>query len=195
MPLTSSWKRIAVLLMTLTGPLGVRASVQSALSDPQTPETAEPAPASVGKAVDRAYLNQDIFLPKGQTIHNATCVFCSVQIEGNVTGRVLVLFGNLSATGRIERQVTVIGGNGVFDAQARVLGDTAVLFGNLVYETEDVLSGSAYVLGGHTSSFAVRQKLRHRLALSPTLLSTLVLLGFVLLLVAGISTRQRRLEH
>ena len=38
----------------------------------------------------------------GQQIHNATCIFCSVQVEGDVTGRVLVLFGNLNVTGRVD---------------------------------------------------------------------------------------------
>ena len=53
-------------------------------------------------AVDRGYFNQDLFVPKGQMVHNATCVFCSVQVEGDVTGRVVVLFGNLSVNGEIK---------------------------------------------------------------------------------------------
>lgn len=142
-------------------------------------------------AVDRAYLNQDLFVPKGQVIHNATCIFCSVQVEGDVTGRVLVLFGNLSVNGEIQGTTTVVGGNAVFDGRARALRSTVVLFGNLVYETEDVLTGSAYVLGGHSSSYATRQSLRRRLALSPKLLSTLVLLGLLLVLLAAFGVRQR----
>ena len=145
--------------------------------------------------VDRAYLNQDLFVAKGQVIHNATCVFCSVQVEGDVTGRVLVLFGNLSVTGEIQGTTTVVGGNAVFDGRARALRSTVVLFGNLVYETEEVLTGSAYVLGGHSSSYAARQSLRRRLALSPKLLSTLVLLGLLLVLLAAFGVRQRREAH
>ena len=156
-------------------------------------DSAENGPPTASSAVDRTYLGQDIFIPKGQAIHDATCVFCSVQVEGDVGGRVLVLFGNLSVTGRIDGTATVVGGNAVFDAQARVLRRTAVLFGNLVYETEDVLSGSAYVLGGHSSSYGVRQGLRRRLAFSPGLVSTLALLGFLLLLAAAaMGFRHRR---
>ncbi len=151
------------------------------------------SPAKAGERVDRAYFGQDIFIPKGQTIHNATCVFCSVQVEGDVSGKVLVLFGNLSVTGRIDHGATVVGGNAVFDAQARVQRTTAVLFGNLVYETEDVLAGSAYVLGGHSSSYAAREGLRRRFALSPGLVTTLALLGFILLLLAAaMGFRHRR---
>ena len=156
-------------------------------------QTSEPAGAAATPAtVDRGYFNQDLFVPKGQVIHNATCVFCSVQVEGDVTGRVLVLFGNLSVNGEIKGTTTVVGGNAVFDGQARALRSTVVLFGNLVYETEEVLTGSAYVLGGHSSSFAARQKLRRRLTLSPKLVSTLALLGFLLLLMLAYGVRQRR---
>ena len=157
----------------------------------QTPEPTE-GPVLSPAAVDRAYFNQDLFVPKGQILHNATCVFCSVQVEGDVTGRVLVLFGNLSVNGEIRGTATVVGGNAVFDGQARVMRSTVVLFGNLVYETEEVLTGSAYVLGGHSSSYAARESVRRRLTLGPKLVSTLVLLGFLLLLLMGYGARQRR---
>ena len=158
----------------------------------QTSEVAE-TPAPTPAAVDRGYFNQDLFIPKGQVIHNATCVFCSVQIEGDVTGRVLVLFGNLSVNGEIRGTTTVVGGNAVFDGQARALRSTVVLFGNLVYETEEVLTGSAYVLGGHSSSYAARQKMRRRLTVGPKLVSTMALLGFLLLLLTAYGVRHRRL--
>ena len=149
-------------------------------------------PVVPAAAVDRGYFNQDLFIPKGQVVHNATCVFCSVQVEGDVTGRVLVLFGNLSVNGEIRGSATVVGGNAVFDGQARVLRSTLVLFGNLVYETDEVLTGSAYVLGGHSSSYVVRQGLRRRLALSPRTVSTLALLGFLLVFLVAYGVRRRR---
>lgn len=155
-------------------------------ADPQRLGAERPA------AVDRGYLNQDLFVPKGQMVHNVTCLFCSAQVDGEVTGRVVVLFGNLSVSGEIKGTVLVLGGNAVLDGQARVLRSTVVLFGNLVYETEEVLTGSAYVLGGHSSSYAARSGLKRRLALSPKLLTTLALLLFLLLLIAAYGVRQRR---
>ncbi len=100
---------------------------------------------------NRVYFGQDIFVASGQQIHNAICVFCSVQVEGDLTGRVLVLFGSLNVTGRVERGATVVWGNAVVDSQARIGGNTVVLGGNAVYETDESISGSAYVLGGHLS--------------------------------------------
>jgi len=100
---------------------------------------------------NRTYLGEDIFVAAGQQVHNATCLFCSVQVEGDLTGRVFVLFGSVNVSGEVRRSATVIGGNAVVDSQARIGGDLAVLGGNAVYETDESISGSAYVLGGHLS--------------------------------------------
>jgi hypothetical protein len=130
---------------------------------------------------NRTYIGQDIFVAAGQQVHNATCVFCSVQVEGELSGRAIVLFGNLNVSGQIRQAVTVVGGNAVVDAGARVGGDTIVLGGNAVYETEESLSGSAYVLGGHLSRTGADSNSHKRLALNPILFSSLAVMGFLLL--------------
>ncbi|HEY2039360.1 MAG TPA: hypothetical protein VGG95_06825 [Edaphobacter sp.] len=129
----------------------------------------------------RTYFNQDIFVAQGQQIHNATCIFCSVQIEGDVTGRVLVLFGNLNVTGRIEGRATVVGGNAVVDSQARIAGSAVVVGGNAVYETDESISGNALVVGGHLSPVGSRPRSVHRVSFSPVLFSGLAIVAFLLL--------------
>jgi carbonic anhydrase/acetyltransferase-like protein (isoleucine patch superfamily) len=130
---------------------------------------------------NRVYFGQDIFVASGQQVHNAVCVFCSVQVEGDLTGRALVLFGSLNVTGRVDRNATVIGGNAVIDSQARIGGNTVVLGGNAVYETDDSISGSAYVLGGHLSKMGGHVKSSRRLSVSPVIFSLLALLAIFLL--------------
>jgi len=130
---------------------------------------------------NRTYIGQDIFVASGQQVHNATCLFCSVQVEGELSGRAVVLFGNLNVSGLVRHAVTVVGGNAVVDAGARVGGDTIVLGGNAVYETEESLSGSAYVLGGHLSRTGADSNSRKRLALNPILFFSLAVMGFLLL--------------
>ena len=106
------------------------------------------AAGALGQAPgNRTYVGQDIFVAAGQQVHNATCLFCSVQVEGDMTGQVFVLFGSLNVSGQVRRGATVIVGNAVVDSQARIGGDTVVLGGNAVYETDESLAGSAYVLG------------------------------------------------
>lgn len=135
---------------------------------------------------NRTYVGQDVFVAAGQQVHNATCLFCSVQVEGDLTGHVFVLFGNLNVSGQVRKSATVIWGNAVVDSQARIGGDTVVLGGNAVYETDESLSGSAYVVGGHLSHVSrpnAQGHARSRVSLSPLFSSLLAALVLVLLSV------------
>ncbi len=142
---------------------------------------------------NRTYIGQDIFVADGQQVHNATCLFCSVLVEGDLTGHVFILFGSLNVSGQVRRSATVIWGNAVVDSQARIGGNTVVLGGNAVYEADESLSGSAYVLGGHLSHVsdskaAGGSRTRSRLSLSP-LFSGLLAVVVLLLLSAVIVPR------
>ncbi len=142
----------------------------------------EPGPAH-SAAADRTYFGQDIYVAPGQEVRNATCFFCSVQLEGDLSGHALVLFGNITVLGRVDKSVTVIGGNAVVDAQARILGTTAVIGGNAVYESDESLSGDAWVLGGHVSTSAGDHTHdRRRVSLSPAIASGIALVAILLLL-------------
>lgn len=138
-------------------------------------------------------MGQDIFVAAGQQVHNATCLFCSVQVEGDLTGRVFVLFGSVNVSGEVRKSATVIGGNAVVDSQARIGGDLAVLGGNAVYETDESISGSAYVLGGHLShvSKGSGEGRGHRVRVSPFFFGLLAVVALLLLSVA-IAPRIRR---
>ena len=141
----------------------------------------------------RTYFNQDIFVAQGQQIHNAICVFCSVQVEGDLTGHVLVLFGNLNVTGRIEHGATVIGGNAVVDSQARIGGNALVIGGNAVYETDDSISGNAWVIGGHLSPVGGRSNRvhsGHRLSFGPVIFVGVAIAAFLLLSVLFVPRRR-----
>jgi hypothetical protein len=151
------------------------------------------APAAHAQARgNRIFFGQEIFIASGQQVHNATCVFCSVQIEGDLTGRALVLFGNLNVTGRVEHAAIVVGGNAVIDSQARIGGNTIVLGGNAVYETDDSITGSAYVLGGHLSKTGGHARSRRRLSINPIVFSSLTLLVVLLLSVLFFSRTRHR---
>lgn len=138
----------------------------------------------------RTYFNQDIFVAQGQQIHNATCIFCSVQIEGDVTGRVFVLFGNLNLTGRINNRATVIGGNAVIDSQARIGGSALIVGGNAVYETDESISGNAWVVGGHLTPVTHRPRTIRRFSFSPLLFYAAAIAAFLLLSVLFLPRRK-----
>jgi hypothetical protein len=135
---------------------------------------------------NRTYLGQDVFVAAGQQVHNAMCLFCSVQVEGDLTGHVIVLFGNLNVSGQVRKSATVIWGNAVVDSQARIGGDTVVLGGNAVYESDESLSGSAYVVGGHLSHVSRasgQDRARSRVSLSPAISWALAVVVLALLSV------------
>lgn len=168
------------MLLFFAGPI---LALQSGQSPPSAVPPSHPH-------ANRTYLGQDIFVAPGQQIGNATCLFCSVQVEGDLTGNVLVLFGNLTVSGHVGGNSTVLAGNTVVDSQARISGRTTVIDGNAVYETDDALSGNVYVLGGHISSFAGRGSPRPRLALSPTVFTAIAIL-VILLFAALLFPRSR----
>jgi hypothetical protein len=132
---------------------------------------------------NRTYIGQDIYIASGQQVNNATCLFCSVQVEGNLTGHVFVLFGNLTVSGLVRSNATVVGGNAVIDSQARIGGNTFVLGGNAVYETDDSIAGNAYVLGGHLSKTGEHAGPHKRVSFTPFVFFSLALAGFVLLML------------
>jgi hypothetical protein len=141
---------------------------------------------------NRLYFGQDIFVASGQQVHNATCIFCSVQVEGDLTGRALVLFGNLNVTGRVEHNASVVGGNAVVDSQARIGGDAIVLGGNAVYEVDESITGSAYVLGGHLSKMGGHARSLRRFSVNPVVFSSAALLSVLLLSVLFFPRTRRR---
>jgi hypothetical protein len=145
-------------------------------------------------AGNRTYVGEDVFVAAGQQVHNAMCLFCSVQVEGDLTGRVVVLFGSLNVSGQVAQGATVLGGNAVVDSQARVGGDTVVLGGNAVYETDEAFSGSVYVLGGHMShlSRVKGERAPRRISLSPIVFWILGAMVFLALVGVGFGSRVRR---
>ena len=149
-------------------------------------------PSAAARALggSRTYFNQDIFIAQGQQVHNATCIFCSVQIEGDLTGNVFVLFGNLNVTGRVDGRTTVIGGNAVIDSQARLGGSALIVGGNAVYEVDESISGNAWVVGGHLSPVGRRVRSAHRVSFSPIVFSGVAIAAFLLLSALFIPRRR-----
>jgi hypothetical protein len=70
----------------------------------------------------------------------------------------------------------------VVDSQARIGGNTLVIGGNAVYETDDSIAGNAWVVGGHLSPVGGhRTRSVHRASFSPIVFSMLGVAAFFLL--------------
>jgi hypothetical protein len=79
----------------------------------------------------------------------------------------------------------------VVDSAARIGGDTVVLGGNAVYETDESISGSAYVLGGHISHVGKTNQ-AHRMSVGPGFFWLLAVLMLILLSALIVPLVRRR---
>lgn len=141
------------------------------------------APSAHAQSASRVYFNQDIFIALGQQVANATCLFCSIQVEGDLAGRAIVIGGNVNVSGRVNGPVWIFFGNAVIDSQARIGGNAVVVGGNAVYETDDSIAGNAWVIGGHLSPLGGRHRPinAHRVSFSPLFFISLGITCLILL--------------
>ena len=118
-------------------------------------------------AQDIVEFGSTIDVPQKDTIHDAVCFFCSVNVEGTVNGDIVVFFGNVRIKGQANHDVvnffgdvtaaddTSIGHNlvnffgGVRLGQNVTVGqDTVVMFGNLRAADSANFGGSRVVEPG-----------------------------------------------
>ncbi len=84
-------------------------------------------------------------------------------------------------------------GHAVVDSAARIGGDAVVLNGNAVYEADESISGSAYVLGGHMSRMGKAHEGRgHRLSVGPVFFWLLAVVVLILLSALIVPRVRRR---
>jgi hypothetical protein len=124
-------------------------------------------PASARAAADEVQFGNTIEVGPNQTIHDAVCFFCSVQVKGTVDGDIVAFFGNVHIEGHANHDVVnffgevkaaddaSIGHNlvnffgGVRLGQNVTVGeDTVVMFGSLRADDSASFGGSRVVEPG-----------------------------------------------
>jgi len=83
--------------------------------------TATPAHANN----DEVQFGSNIHVPAGESVHDAVCFFCSVHVEGKVTGDIVVFFGNVHLSGEAQHDVVNFFGS-------ITVGDNALIANSLV---------------------------------------------------------------
>ena len=83
------------------------------------------APANV------RHLGRNVLVAADQTIHNARCFLCSVEVEGHTTGSVHVFAGNVLLNGAVDGNVLVFGGNLTLASGATIGGHVLIFGGHL----------------------------------------------------------------
>ena len=93
------------------------------------------AASSLEAAPQRLMVLESIHVGKGEVLEQATCIACSIHVEGVVDGGALVLLGRLQNDGEIKGDAVVLGGSamsaGPIGGSAFVVGGTLHLEGNV----------------------------------------------------------------
>lgn len=85
--------------------------------------------ASLGAEQSRISVGESIRVESGETLREATCIACSIYVDGAVEEGALVVLGTLQNRGSVLGNATVIGGT--LDSSGPVQGRTVVIGGNM----------------------------------------------------------------
>ena len=102
-------------------------------------------PATAFARNDAVQFGSDINASAGNPIHDAVCFFCSVHVDGEVTGDIVVFFGDVQIDGKAERDIVNFFGQTRLSDDAMVGRDLVNFFGG-VRAGENVQIGRSLVI-------------------------------------------------
>ena len=78
---------------------------------------------------DAVEFGSTIHIAANESLHNAVCIFCSVEDEGVVTGDIVAIFGSVHITGEARHDVVSLFGGLHLDDDASIEHDVVSIFG------------------------------------------------------------------
>jgi hypothetical protein len=154
--------------------------------------TALPMPARANQ--DAVQLFSNIHVTADQPVHDAVCFFCSVHVDGKVTGDIVVFFGSVHLAGEAEHDVVSFFG-GVHAEDNASIGQDLVSFFGGVHLGENVTVGKdmVSVFGGvHAPASTIVRGDRVWLPAWIFWAPVLVVVLAILLVIAEVRNRRRR---
>ena len=103
------------------------------------------APAGARADNDAVQFGSDINISSTHPIHDAVCFFCSVHVQGEVTGDIVVFFGGVQIDGKANRDVVNFFGRTRL-ADDSIVGRDLVNFFGSVRAGENVQIGRSLVV-------------------------------------------------
>jgi hypothetical protein len=153
---------------------------------------AVPAPARASD--DAVQFFSSIHVTPDAPVHDAVCFFCSVQVDGKVTGDIVAFFGSVHISGEAQRDVVSFFGSVRTDDNATIGRDLVSILGSVrLGENSSVgrdavtifgsihAPASAHIGGDHVSIPAI-------IFYGPLLL----MIGIIVLIVHEIRSRRYR---
>ena len=87
------------------------------------------APISAHADGDRVQFGSNINVPAGETAHDTACFFCSVHVDGKVTGDIVVFFGDVHLNGNAQHDVVNFFGKVTAESNATIDNSLVSFFG------------------------------------------------------------------
>ena len=147
---------------------------------------------------DAVQFFSDIRVAPGTTVYDAVCFFCSVKVEGEVRGNMVVFFGNVHLAGKADNDVVNFFGKVTAEDKAQI-GNNLVSFFGMIRLGEDVSVGRDMVAMFGVVHAPESVTVGNNRVAMPFLifLGPLVLLGLVVTVIvqAVRAGRRRRLLH
>lgn len=139
---------------------------------------------------DLVQFGSDIVVPQGQSIHDAVCFFCSVQIDGTAEHDIVVFFGSTKISTRSEHDVVDFFGDVRLGPNASVGHDVVNFFGTIRLGENASIGNDAVAMFGDVRAANTATIAGNRVVQPFFLL--LVPLGILALVVFGIVEVVRR---
>ena len=89
------------------------------------------APTAARANNDVVQFFSDIHVTPDTPVHDAVCLFCSVQVEGTVNHDIVVLFGSIDISGSARHDVVSVFGSVNIHDNASIEHDLVSVFGSL----------------------------------------------------------------
>jgi hypothetical protein len=80
---------------------------------------------------DAVQFADNIDVTAGSPVHDAVCFFCSVRVDGKVSGDIVVFFGNIHLAGDAHHDVVSFFGNITAADNSSIGGDMVSFFGSV----------------------------------------------------------------
>jgi len=109
-------------------PMSLRLILLASLLTAFLAVAATPARADNGDAV---HFGSNIHIGADSPVHDAVCFFCSVHVEGKVTGDIVVFFGDVHLNGDAQHDVVSIFGNVNAADNSSIENDLVSIFGSI----------------------------------------------------------------
>jgi hypothetical protein len=94
---------------------------------------------------ERTHWFFDIVIPAGHKVEAATCIFCSIRVDGELQYDASTQWGDIEVNGIVGRDVTAVAGDIRLGRGAQIKGDSVSVFGDTLLSTNSQIAGDAIV--------------------------------------------------